>query len=706
MTSNQRVNCSREQDKREGLLAMNRENGSESPRSRGMASSCLVIGLAIGTVLAWTPQALATNNCIQDKVNFNLQCTSNDVRVAGFNVLSGPTECVTGDDITVTLQAEEIAGASERYDIGLFVALDGGNALTGSCLQDYLPPPLEPHPPLCTGAPNPSSGTGPYYNAECHEDPADTCGDLAQGVTTLRNLSPITIKCQDSNHDGIADVNTCTSWDNQNSNGTTKPSCTTANQTLPGTPAKCNCEPVQVGNIVVRGQIIVDKITAPSGDPTSFNFTLTGGPASINVPFSLTDAAAPFASAPLAAGTYNVAESVPDGWTLASVTCSDGSPANAISLGPGEIVTCTFRDDHVCTVENCNDNNACTSDVCTDSNGNGILDTCTHTSIVCNDNSECTTDTCNPATGCVYTPVSCDDGNACTDDSCASATGCAHAPHNCDDNNACTDDSCVPATGCAYAPHNCNDNNACTDDTCVPATGCAYAPHNCNDSNPCTEDSCVPATGCVYTPVACNVCTIPGVTISNTPWNHFNIPPGTTPVVWLNAHMRTSGIPTTTTTTVLFTGGSFILNGASYALPDGLLTFDPAAPPTITTVFNAAANRWETLVNPSHLSDEIFFTGAAIPVTAAIAAGGTATWTFTVLSEVPDLSFSWQWSAAAYTYWPADWNQALIRPYHAGYHAGTPLNPAVQVSLIQGPRGGGGSNFTGSWSATGHGACP
>jgi hypothetical protein len=106
------------------------------------------------------------------------------------------------------------------------------------------------------------------------------------------------------------------------------------------------------------------------------------------------------------------------------------------------------------------------------------------------------------------------------------------------------------------------------------------------------------------------------------------------------------------------------------------------------------------------MSDEMFFTGAAIPVTPAIAAGAKATLTYTTVASVQGISFSWQWSAAVYTFWPADWNQALIQPFHGnGLHAGTPLNTKVQKSLIQGPRGGGGSNFTGSWSATGNAAC-
>jgi hypothetical protein len=39
-------------------------------------------------------------------------------------------------------------------------------------------------------------------------------------------------------------------------------------------------------------------------------------------------------------------------------------------------------------------------------------------------------------------------------------------------------------------------------------------------------------------------------------------------------------------------------------------------------------------------------------------------------------------------------------------HAGTPEAAALKQSLIPGPRDGGGSNFTGSWSGTGKGACP
>ena len=208
------------------------------------------------------------------------------------------------------------------------------------------------------------------------------------------------------------------------------------------------------------------------------------------------------------------------------------------------------------------------------------------------------------------------------------------------------------------------------------------------------------------------VCTIPpsGTQISGSPvsWNKFNTV-GSTDVVWINAHIGTpSGIPTNETTTVQFTGVTFVLNGQTYPLPDGFLIFDPSAPATPTTSFDATFKpngRWVTTLNPNDLSDEIFFDGQAILVDSNISGGGSATISYTTKSTDNDLAFNWQWSAAVYTSWPGN-NQAEILAYHQSLHAGTPLNPAVQQSLIQGPRGGGGSNYTGSWSGTGNGACP
>ena len=93
---------------------------------------------------------------------------------------------------------------------------------------------------------------------------------------------------------------------------------------------------------VPPGSIVVDKVTEPSGDPRYFDFVLTGGPGSVDRTFSLTGAATPYDSGDLEAGTYVVAETVPEGWALLSATCDDGSDPGAIHLARGETVTCTF----------------------------------------------------------------------------------------------------------------------------------------------------------------------------------------------------------------------------------------------------------------------------------------------------------------------------------------------------------------------------
>ena len=96
-------------------------------------------------------------------------------------------------------------------------------------------------------------------------------------------------------------------------------------------------------NYVKRGRVRVDVVTTPSGDPQSFGFTLSGGPAPINASFSLTDASAPFDSGAIRPGTYAAnAAATPQDWDLASATCSDGSAPGSIGLGAGETVTCTF----------------------------------------------------------------------------------------------------------------------------------------------------------------------------------------------------------------------------------------------------------------------------------------------------------------------------------------------------------------------------
>lgn len=194
-------------------------------------------------------------------------------------------------------------------------------------------------------------------------------------------------------------------------------------------------------------------------------------------------------------------------------------------------------------------------------------------------------------------------------------------------------------------------------------------------------------------------CTVPAITISNTPWKKISPVAGTT-VAWVHAHIsKPKGIPANAVSSASFTGGRLTVNSVSYNLPDGLMIFDPNATAPSTT-FNTSLNRWETTVNPSDQSNEQFFGGAAIPITANLAEEGKASVSYDLSSSQQGLSIDWQWGVAAYNYWPTSWSAALISPTHTTERAGVPLNPTVRQSLV-----GGGSDYSGGTSSTGHAAC-
>jgi len=89
------------------------------------------------------------------------------------------------------------------------------------------------------------------------------------------------------------------------------------------------------------GQIVVEKVTEPSGAEQSFTFSPSWGPS-----FELADGESE-SSGPLSSGTYSVTEALPDGWVLREAVCSSSNPEDQespdeIRLQAGETVVCTF----------------------------------------------------------------------------------------------------------------------------------------------------------------------------------------------------------------------------------------------------------------------------------------------------------------------------------------------------------------------------
>jgi hypothetical protein len=176
--------------------------------------------------------------------------------------------------------------------------------------------------------------------------------------------------------------------------------------------------------------------------------------------------------------------------------------------------------------------------------------------------------------------------------------------------------------------------------------------------------------------------------------------------------MKVSGIPSSGATisfrnaTITFTANNVTNN---LMVPDAVITFDPNAT-TATTTFDGT--KWIT-VTPTGLGGNTFVAGLTFQVPPNFPTGlNPVTWSADVTANAA-VCVNYQWAAAVYTsFSPApNYNALGVKPvddnsasqYHNSDHAGTPEN--FKSFVTGGARGGGGSNFTGSYSAT-KSCCP
>jgi hypothetical protein len=222
--------------------------------------------------------------------------------------------------------------------------------------------------------------------------------------------------------------------------------------------------------------------------------------------------------------------------------------------------------------------------------------------------------------------------------------------------------------------------------------------------------------GILPTSLTCAPPPLPACSAQSTNISNFN----GTPInlgnwIWYNANFTAKGIPSTGAT-ITFTNStiSSVENGVPFSnsAPNAQITFSPSASCTSTT-FNAMTNTWVTTV-PVKGDDEIFLTGLAVPVPSSGLPGGlNMNWTGTFSTNgVSGISIQWKWSASVYSSFTTDYNALAVKAGHQtacgqsnGDHAGTPEgvnnnNQPWKQLVIGGARGGGGSNWTGSWSGT------
>ncbi len=262
-----------------------------------------------------------TDNCAATGTNSSGQCTVviNNTLAGTFSASASLT--ISGINLTISTN-----GIAPNSGPAVKTYVDGGIALS----------PLTATDPV---------GHAHTITAEVYADNGTTVETPAAGVTVTFSLS--------SNTAGASFVggnNTCIS----NTSGF----CSVQiNSTAPGGVVINASATLTVGGVTftratngnagpngtgpasktyVAGQIVIQKVTNPSGDPQLFTFTPSYGSQ-----FTLTGGTSAN-SGYIAPGTYSVSETAVTGWDLTGATCDNGNSPASITVSSGSVITCTF----------------------------------------------------------------------------------------------------------------------------------------------------------------------------------------------------------------------------------------------------------------------------------------------------------------------------------------------------------------------------
>jgi len=194
-------------------------------------------------------------------------------------------------------------------------------------------------------------------------------------------------------------------------------------------------------------------------------------------------------------------------------------------------------------------------------------------------------------------------------------------------------------------------------------------------------------------------------TISSITSNFNGTPIAAGDIIWFTGVLTLNGAVSGNAPVDIFVNGSSIASSNfNISVPSAEVTFMPG----ITTASTSySGSGWDT-ITPFGTSGNTFMDAVEYVVPAGGLPGGInpVTWTAGFSTDTPGISLNWQWAAAVYTSFSSDYNALGVQPtddnhaspYGSSDHAGTPMNYTSFVT--GGARGGGGSNFTGSLSAT------
>ncbi|WP_157354157.1 hypothetical protein [Aromatoleum toluclasticum] len=244
--------------------------------TRWLRSCARYIGaatLVVGGLLLGAPPASA-QSCIQDvwQAHGNTQsltCTANDVTLSSATNLcivvsppGGPRDlnndgcqdpnlqgqltCVSGQPFTFTADFTMPLTAQARYDLGLYIATDGGGndgALTGLCAPNVVT----------------AANSSTFINKD---SPPDICGDIDDAHNPQVIHQTITTTCSDTNGDNKVNLPWCTTWRQPGANEACDSGTFTTAGTFdayPGSPSKCNCGTLDIDVFLETASITVVK---------------------------------------------------------------------------------------------------------------------------------------------------------------------------------------------------------------------------------------------------------------------------------------------------------------------------------------------------------------------------------------------------------------------------------------------------------------
>jgi len=251
-------------------------------------------------------------NCLEDLAGGSIGCTANDLNadvqlVRCFCAHNESMACIVGENVTANLKVQLSSTSNQRYDVGVIVANDGGDALTGRCTPYALFNASVDNLDL-----NVTSGHGPFYNGELAT--GDICGDIRKSdPDVILDLGNVTFPCQDTDADNIVNLAFAIVW--SQSSGAID--CTSIDTLVAGTGAKCDTLDVNLIGITVLASQAPTSLSPTSLSPTSLSPS-SATPTSKSPTSSSPTSASPTSSSP----------------TSSSPTSSSPSSASPTSKSP------------------------------------------------------------------------------------------------------------------------------------------------------------------------------------------------------------------------------------------------------------------------------------------------------------------------------------------------------------------------------------